>query len=134
MILLCIISFFLIACEKKNKQALDLDLPVTRILKSNQMPWAVISSPYVRLRKQPGISQDYIATLWQGSILQVLAIGEEKQKIEGADDYWFKVRYQGLRGWIFGAYLNKCENQEEAGHLADQYKKQPKENGDLDEQ
>lgn len=38
--------------------------------------------------------------------VDVIAITEEKETIDGKTDYWLKIKYKNYEGWIFGGYAS----------------------------
>jgi uncharacterized protein YraI len=39
-------------------------------------------------------------------------------RVEGKDGYWYQVVYDGLQGWVFGAYLRLFEEEADAQRAA----------------
>jgi uncharacterized protein YraI len=51
-------------------------------------------------------------------MLEILSRDERKVRVEGRDGYWYQVVYDGLQGWVFGAYLQLFEEESEARRAA----------------
>ncbi len=104
-------------CRKETAQEFEIDLPATPVLtvRSN---WAVVASSHLRLREKATIQSRAVTTLWQNNVLEIISRDEVQQEVEGKSGYWYKVAYDGLQGWVFGAYLQKYESESEARRAA----------------
>ena len=91
----------------------DIELPATSAI-SVQSRWSVINSTHLRLREKPDINSNAITTLWQGYVLEVVSQNTVRETLEDKDGYWYQVKYGGLQGWVFGAYLKFFETKENA--------------------
>lgn len=40
------------------------------------------------------------------SNVDVIAMTQEKETIDGKTDYWLKIKYKNYEGWIFGGYAS----------------------------
>ncbi len=107
-----IILGLFIAC-KDEKTVFDIELPATSVL-SVQSRWSVINSTHLRLREKPDIESKAITTLWKGYILEVVSQGSKKETLENEEGYWYQVKYGGLQGWVFGAYLKFFDTRDAA--------------------
>ena len=90
-----------------------IELPATSALVL-QTNWAVIKSSHLRLRGSPSTSAPVLATLWKGSVLEIVSKTSTKETVEDADDFWYQISYDGLAGWVFGAYLDLHESKNRA--------------------
>ena len=91
---------------------------ILEVIESAGKKWTVRSlngvvSIYVnlRIRDKPGTSgTNVVYTIRPGTTdprqttVDVIAITEEREKIDGKNDYWIKISYGDLTGWIFGGY------------------------------
>ena len=104
-------------CRKETTQEFKIDLPATPVLtvRSN---WAVVASSHLRLREKATIQSRAVTTLWQNNVLEIISRDEVQQEVEGKSGYWYKVAYDGLQGWVFGAYLQMYESESEARRAA----------------
>ncbi len=95
--------FISAACDNRDTVA-PIDLPATTalVLESN---WAVITSSYLRLREGPGTSSAVVATLWKGSVLEIVSKTSTKEVVEDEEGFWYQISFDGLAGWVFGTYL-----------------------------
>jgi len=115
--LLFMLLFSLFSCEREQTKDFSLELPPTAVL-SARSRWALVTSSHLRLRTRPSVESQAITTLWQNNILEILSRDEEVQKVEGQSSYWYQVAYDGLQGWVFGAYLSLYDSEAEARRAA----------------
>ena len=100
------------ACGRGPKIS-SITLPPTSILQI-QSSWAVINSSHLRLRQDPKTDSPIITTLWKGNVLEILMKSTARETVEDQIDYWYKVSFSGLTGWVFGSYLGFYSTKEEA--------------------
>jgi hypothetical protein len=96
-----------------------IDLPSTPVL-SIRSNWAVVSSPFLRLREEPLARSGVLAHIRRGAVLEVLSRTDQKEVLEDASSYWYQVSYEGLRGWVFGAFLEILDSKAKAETRASQ--------------
>ncbi len=111
-----LLSAALASCAK-GKPVERIDLPPTPVLtlRSN---WGVIRASFLRLREEPLQKARIVAHLRRGSVLEILSRTGAKETIEEATSYWYQVNYGGLRGWVFGAYLEIMDSRNKAESYA----------------
>ena len=110
--LLCAVS----ACRKEAPVE-RVDLPATPVLtlRSN---WAVVRSPFLRIRQEPLPRSEILAHLRRGTIMEVISKTETPETIDEATDYWYQVNYEGLRGWVFGSFIEVTDSRSRAENYA----------------
>ncbi len=96
--------FFLVFSCARDEQITLLELPPTQVLEQNTN-FAVITSSHLRLRTEPSVKAKAITTLWKGYVLEVVSKSSKKETVEDQENYWYQINYDGLQGWIFGAYI-----------------------------
>lgn len=94
-----------------------IDLPPTPVL-SIRSSWAVVTAPFLRLRQEPLAASGVLAHVRRGAVLEVLSRTDQKEVLEDASSYWYQVSYAGLRGWVFGAFLEIVDSKIKAETLA----------------
>lgn len=104
------------SCQKE-KPAERIELPPTPVLtlRSN---WAVIRSAFLRLRDEPLQTARIVAHLRRGSVLEIISRTEAKETVDEITAYWYQVNYGGLRGWVFGAFLEIVDSRSKAEELS----------------
>jgi hypothetical protein len=104
--------FCAVACDSRNT-AEPIDLPATTALVL-QTNWAVITSSHLRLREGPGIGAGVLATLWKGSVLEIVSKTSTKEMAEGEEGFWYQISFDGLDGWVFGTYIELFDSKNDA--------------------
>jgi hypothetical protein len=94
-----------------------IELPPTPVL-SIRSTWAVVTSPFLRVRAEPLANSPVLAHIRRGAVLEVLSRTEREEDLEDTRSYWYQVSYEGLRGWVFGAFLEIVDSKARAEHLA----------------
>ena len=111
-IFVLVISSLFFSC-REEKTIADIKLPATKVL-SVQSRWSVINSTHLRLREKPDINSKAITTLWKGYILEVVSQSTVSVTLDDEEGYWYQIKYGGLQGWVFGAYLKFFDSKEDA--------------------
>lgn len=95
----------LISCaQHEGKTALLL--PPTPVLQITTR-WAVVEVPVLRLRDTPTTAGAVLSLLSAGARVEVLTQTVDEMEVDGQSDHWYQVNYNGMRGWMFGAYMTK---------------------------
>jgi hypothetical protein len=94
-----------------------IELPATPVL-SIRSTWAVVTSPLLRVRDEPLAKAPVLAHIRRGAVLEVLSRTDRKEELEQVSSYWYQVSYEGLRGWVFGAFLEVVDSKARAESLA----------------
>ena len=81
-----------------------LTFPPTPVL-SVRSTWAVVISPLLRVRQEPSSRSEVLQHIRMGVVVEVIARSDREDEIEGQTDYWYRINYEGLKGWVFGIYL-----------------------------
>ena len=102
-----------IASCAKHEQIRPIQLPPTSVL-NVQTTWAVINAPHLRLREQPDESSQVVRYLKGGFVLEIISKTGTPEILEGEKDYWYQITFDGLNGWVFGAYLDLYDSREQA--------------------
>jgi hypothetical protein len=106
-----------VACGGGKEREVQIDLPTTPVL-SARSRWGVVTSSHLRLRRQHTTGSPAVTTLWQGTVIEIISRDERKVVVEGEENYWYQVVYDGLQGWVFGAYLRLFEDENEARRVS----------------
>ncbi|OPZ55610.1 MAG: Bacterial SH3 domain protein [Synergistetes bacterium ADurb.Bin520] len=89
---------------RKDDPFTDVQMPATPVL-AVRANWAVVTSPYLRIRSRPSQDGEVVAHLRNSSVAEVLAKTTYPESVEGQTNYWYEISSDGLRGWVFGSYL-----------------------------
>ena len=97
-----------------------ITLPPTSVL-STRSSYAVVTENLLRIRDQPSKDAKVILHVRRGNIVEIVSRTETMEVVEGGEGYWYLVDYSGLKGWVFGAYLqiagSRAEAEKQAGSL-----------------
>ncbi len=104
-------------CGREKVQEFKIELPSTPVM-TVRSKWAVVASSHLRLRERPTIQSGAITTLWRNNVIEIISRDEVQQEVEGRLGYWYKVAYDGLQGWVFGAYLEMFDSESGARRAA----------------
>ena len=113
----CLLLLLPLASCGRRPAAERIELPPTPVL-SIRSTWAVVISPFLRVRDEPLAKAAVLAHIRRGAVLEVLSRTDRKEELEEASSYWYQVSYEGLRGWVFGAFLEIVDSRARAESLA----------------
>ena len=95
----------LISCaQHEGKTALLL--PSTPVLQITTR-WALVDVPVLRLRDTPTTAGAVLSLLSAGDRVEVLAQTVDEMEVDGKINLWYQVNYNGIRGWMCGAYMTE---------------------------
>jgi hypothetical protein len=94
-----------------------VELPPTPVL-SLRSDWAVVRSPFLRVRQEPLPRSEILAHLRRGTVLEIISKTETRETIDEAADFWYQVNYEGLRGWVFGSFIEVTDSRSKAENYA----------------
>jgi hypothetical protein len=85
-------------------------LTMAPLAASAAAPKRITTASAVRLRSAPNTSAPVVATLALGVVLDELGRSDAPQKVDGREDYWYKVAAPGGRqGWVFGGLTRAAD-------------------------
>jgi hypothetical protein len=102
----------LISCSRERRIE-RVEFPTTPVL-SVRSTWAVVVSPLLRVREQPDSRSTVLQHIRQGVVVEVIGKSDREDEIEGQQDYWYRINYEGLKGWVFGPYLTLSDSRDAA--------------------
>jgi uncharacterized protein YgiM (DUF1202 family) len=79
-------------------------LPSTPVL-SIRSTWAVVKSPLLRVRAEPSNKSEVLSHVRIGVAVEIIARSDNEDTLENEVAYWYRINYDGLKGWVFGSYL-----------------------------
>jgi uncharacterized protein YgiM (DUF1202 family) len=91
------------ACGR-DRRVEPVEFPATPVL-SARSTWAVVASPLLRVREQPDSRSTVLQHIRQGVVVEVISKSDREDEVEGLRDSWYRINYEGLKGWVFGPYL-----------------------------
>jgi uncharacterized protein YgiM (DUF1202 family) len=81
-----------------------ISLPSTPVL-SIRSTWAAVKSPLLRVRAEPSNKSEVLSHVRIGVVVEVIARSDNEETLENEVAYWYRINYDGLKGWVFGSYL-----------------------------
>jgi hypothetical protein len=90
-----------------------VSLPPTPVL-SIRSTWAVVKSPLLRVREEPVNSSVVLSHIRMAALVEVLTKSDKVDMVERESNYWYRVDYQGLKGWVFGSYIEIFDSRAKA--------------------
>jgi len=92
-------------------------LPPTPVL-SIRSTWAVVKSPLLRVRDAASNQSTVLSHIRMGAVMEVLTRGDKEDSVESETAYWYRIDYQGLKGWVFGSYIELFDTRAKADKFA----------------
>jgi hypothetical protein len=92
-------------------------LPPTPVL-SIRSTWAVVKSPLLRVRESSSSQATVLSHIRMGAVMEVLTKSDKEDTVEEDTAYWYRVDYQGLKGWVFGSYIEIFDSRAKADKFA----------------
>ncbi len=114
MVLLMTIS--LVSCGRSGGTERVI-LPPTAVL-TIRKTWAVVKSPLLRVREDSTNQSTVLSHIRMGSVMEVLTKSDKEDTVENETAYWYRIDYQGLKGWVFGSYIEIFDTRTKADQFA----------------
>jgi len=111
--LLGALVFSLLGSCSRSGSSERVTLPPTPVL-SIRSTWAVVKSPLLRVREEPSSQATVLSHIRMGAVMEILTRGDKEETIENEAAYWYRVDYQGLKGWVFGSYIELFDSRSKA--------------------
>ena len=93
----------------RERRIEHVEFPTTPVL-SARSTWAVVVSPLLRVREQADTRSTVLQHIRQGVVVEVIGKSDREDEIEGQQDYWYRINFEGLKGWVFGPYLTQYDS------------------------
>jgi len=71
---------------------------------------AIVMVDNLMLRSLPKRGSKALYSLKKGTLIDVLSAQKERAEVDGLSDYWYHVRYKGIKGYVFGYYISPYKN------------------------
>ena len=94
-----------------------VNLPPTPVL-SIRSTWAVVTSPLLRIREEPSNKSSVLSHIRMGAVIEVIAKSDREDTLENEVSFWYRVNYEGLKGWVFGSYIEIFDSRTKAEKYA----------------
>ncbi len=110
-------GFLISGCSSKAGQE-KIVFPATPVL-TIRSTWAVVKSPLLRVRVEASNKSQVLAHVRMGVVVEVIARSDKEETVEGETAFWYRVNYEGLKGWVFGSYLEVFDSRSKAETFAE---------------
>lgn len=77
-----------------------------------------MKSPLLRVRSEASSRSEVLSHIRTGVVVEVIARSDSEDTIENATGYWYRINYDGLKGWVFGSYLEIFDSRARAEQSA----------------
>jgi uncharacterized protein YgiM (DUF1202 family) len=74
----------------------------------------VVKSPLLRVREGPSGQATVLSHIRLGAVMEVLTRADKEVTVENESAYWYRIDYQGLKGWVFGSYIELFDSRSKA--------------------
>ncbi len=71
----------------------------------------------VELKSYPSAASEIIIRIDGGEAVKVINRLERPEKLYGFHNHWYFVRYKGLEGWVFGAFIDTDDKRAEDSYV-----------------
>lgn len=106
----------LVSCGRSGATE-RVSLPPTPVL-SIRSTWAVVKSPLLRVREEPTNQATVLSHIRLGAVIEVLTKSDKEDVVENEPAFWYRIDYQGLKGWVFGTYIEIFDSRSKADQYA----------------
>ncbi len=113
---LAALAMAVFSCSRSSG-AERVSLPPTPVL-SIRSTWAVVKSPLLRVRDQPSGQATVLAHVRMGAVVEVISKSDKEDTVENETSFWYRVNYEGLKGWVFGSYVSIFDSRTKADAFA----------------
>ena len=117
LLLLCVLALATLDGCGRSGSSERVTLPPTPVL-SIRSTWAVVKSPLLRVRGDPSNEAPVLSHIRLGSVMEVLTRADREDTVESETAYWYRIDYQGLKGWVFGNYIELFDSRSKADKFA----------------
>ncbi|HOV13203.1 MAG TPA: SH3 domain-containing protein, partial [Spirochaetota bacterium] len=126
-ILHCSVIFLLLLffnCKKETKEVdilLKSDDKINAVEVKNLYGYAVVNVNRLRLRADCDLHSKTLRYLDKGTILRILEKKENRFKIDEMEDYWYNVEIDGIKGFVFGYFIDIYTDYDNANYTSRKY-------------
>jgi hypothetical protein len=113
LLLVCALAMSTLGGCGRSGSSERVTLPPTPVL-SIRSTWAVVKSPLLRVRADPSNQAAVLSHIRLGAVMEVLTRADKEESVENETAYWYRIDYQGLKGWVFGTYIELFDSRSKA--------------------
>jgi hypothetical protein len=78
-----------------------------------------VKSPLLRVRAEPTNRSEVLSHIRTGVVVEVIGRSDAEDTVENDVAYWYRINYDGLKGWVFGSYLEIFDSRGQAEKYAE---------------
>jgi len=111
-------------CKKETKEVdilLKSDDKINAVEVKNLYGYAVVNVNRLRLRADCDLHSKTLRYLDKGTILRILEKKENRFKIDEMEDYWYNVEIDGIKGFVFGYFIDIYTDYDNANYTSRKY-------------
>ena len=79
----------------------------------------MVKSPLLRVRSEPSSKSEVLSHIRTGVVVEVIGRSDSEDMVENDVGYWYRINYDGLKGWVFGSYLEIFDSRGHAEKYAE---------------
>ena len=79
----------------------------------------MVKSPLLRVRSEPSSKSEVLSHIRTGVVVEVIGRSDSEDVVENDVGYWYRINYDGLKGWVFGSYLEIFDSRSHAEKYAE---------------
>jgi hypothetical protein len=108
------------SCHRDGGQE-RISFPATPVL-TIRSTWAVVKSPLLRVRVEATNKSAVLSHIRMGAVVEVIAKSDTEETVEDETAFWYRINYDGLKGWVFGSYLEVFDSRAKAEKFSEKLK------------
>jgi hypothetical protein len=109
-----------ISCRREGRLE-RVSFPPTPVL-TIRSTWAVVKSALLRMREEPSNKSKVMSHIRMGVVVEVIAKSDNEETLENETASWYRINYGGMKGWVFGSYLQVFDSHAKAVGFAEKLK------------
>ena len=125
---LFIIILICFSCLKKESEDTTVILTKSSKIIANTVSQnygvGVVNTDRLRFRSLNDLHSKTLRYLDRGIIVVILSRDKYRVKINEIEDYWYNIEFEGIKGWVFGYYLDIYSSYDDAKFGASKYLKE----------
>lgn|GEM_PF-1057381 len=131
-LIIFLLLIIILCCQKNKNNETDVALQKDTNLKAEELKranfYGVVRVDRLRFRSDNDLSSKTLRYLDKGTIVSVIKKDKKRVRIGQNEDYWYNIEYDGIKGWVFGYFLDTYSSYEDAKKQANYIMKQEFEN------
>ncbi|OHD12602.1 MAG: hypothetical protein A2086_05725 [Spirochaetes bacterium GWD1_27_9] len=120
-ILLFILLLFSCKKDKETNVTLQNQNKISSLELKTTTKVGVVNVDRLRLRQDNDLHSKTLRYLDKGEIVKIIGKNNERIKIDEMEDYWYEVEYNGVKGWLYGYFIDIYSDYENAYEGAKKY-------------